>query len=97
MIRLFKMLGFPTKEEIISAIADEVETRIDSAVLQPLLDELDKQVHQLEKNVSKEVKSEVKNIKKGIKELGKMVNINSAKKVEEKVSIILKGLEKAMK
>ena len=57
------MLGFPTKEEIISAIADEVETRIDSAVLQPLLDELDKQVHQLEKNVSKEVKSEVKNRK----------------------------------
>ena len=44
MIRLLKVLGFPTKEEIISAIADEVETRMGSAVLQPLLDELDKQV-----------------------------------------------------
>ena len=97
MKKLFKILGLPTKEEIVLAIADEVASRIHGEVLQPLIAELEKQVKQLEANVSEEVRAEVKNIKKGIKELGKMINFSSTKKVEEKVNGILKGIEKVMK
>ncbi len=77
---ILKLLGIPSKEEIISAIADEVETRI-SSKLNGIEDDLVSNTNKLTETAIEELQS----IKMSLKEVVQLFHITSSKKKQSEI------------
>lgn len=77
---ILKLLGIPSKEEIISAIADEVETRI-SSKLNAIEDDLVSNTNKLTETTIEELKD----IKTSLKEVVQLFHITSSKKKQDEI------------